>query len=328
MQSDHQENTKSPEELTEKKSDSPGDHYSWVNIGTTQIQLNSFIGRNRDVYALSIAPTPNQVWRYNELSVDSNWNMLSKTAKSIGVTADKMYIISTNGQTIWENNPKDESWTQILDIPAPAPPATQLISGGNQIYYIHDLNGFVFKYQNTQNFWNLLDLKIPLSLTPYSKYVATGDSFVGLNETTIYTFISGQWTSINGTDDTSSFIDIVGGNSGEFYGVSSTYNLYIWGGSLGWIPTGSQDFSIHSTQYVSDPLGLFGIVLASNALDRVIYKYHYSVLGKYWQKLDVTWPKTSQIEQYKLYNDSGYVANQPILADSNASDRCYLLRKP
>jgi len=320
MQADYQRNSKSSKEGIE---DSQGD-YSWSNIGTNGILMQSFIGRIGDVYSVSGGLTPNQIWRYK--GADSKWNQLSGAAKSIGVTSEMVYAISNigNGQTIWENNPSEDSFNPIpiLDTSKPHyppyPPAEQLISGGNQIYYIHDLHGLVYKYQNTPNDWNLLDLTL-LSYSPYSKYVASGDHLIGLRETKIYTFINDIWTNISGAEgDTSSFIDIVGGDSGEFYGVSNSHLLYVWGGSVGvWNPIiGLQEINLFSPQYISNPTGLLGFVFGTDdPSKRGIYKHSENN----WNKIDASLPSKSPLA---LQNGSGYLALQPILADS--SD-CYLL---
>jgi len=278
---------------------------SWTNIGTAGISMNSFVGRLGDVYGISTAPTANQIWRYNR--VWAQWNQMAGAGSAIGVTFTSMYAISVNGQSIWQNNPIDDStWTLIKTLTTPV--ATQLISGGNSIYYITDYNGTVYIYLNTGTSWSTINVALS-PVNAYTKYCASGDTFAGLNGSTIYTFVSGTWTNINtATGPTSIFIDIIGGLPGEFFGVTSVYLIYLWRGGS-WISQDSSWIQGLSPQFVYDSTGEFGMVLTGTTANKGVYRCGASNL----------WPKVNALPSSAtatIYNSSGFAASQPIASDS------------
>jgi len=282
-----------------------GDTYDgWVNIGTAGITMNSFVGRLGDVYGISGSPTPNQIWRYNRIM--ASWDQMAGAASAIGVTFTMMYAISVNGQTIWENNPIDDTaWTLIQTLTSPI--ATQLISGGNAIYYITDYMGLYYMYTGSGT-WSTINVAVGSPPTAYTKYVASGNSFAGLNGSTIWTWVSGTWTNINTVSGpTSAFIDIVGGLPGTFFGVTSGYLLYLWNGS--WVNQGSSWINSLSPQYVYDSTGEFGIVLTGSTPNKGVYRCGAT---NTWSKV-FTLPSSATAT---IYNSSGFAADQPIASDS------------
>jgi len=348
MQSDLQENTKSEEiivkeidavdlniefksKTTEEKSSKQTNVIKqtvdlWHNIGGVPERtgtLTNFVGLSGDVYA--ILSGTNSIYRFNRGFAE--WYKLGAgVGIAIGVTTTKMYAISVNGNQVWEFNPADDKWgpkpiRQLYKIPL-----TELISGGNNIYAISNKLGKVWKYGLFH--WFTLNTPEMKKVGPYTKYVASGDEFVGLSSGAstagkVYKYLcTNEWKDISGTKV---FIDIFGGLPGEFYGVTAKeFELFLYRGN-DWKPVLEVQqewqkiefqFGDPDAQYVYGPSGLF-------AIDTGIIQP-----GVYRHQKDGTWPFVSKLPtstasiQPILYNGSGSLAFQPIMADSHG---CYLL---
>jgi len=267
----------------------------WINIEGGG--MSNYIGVQGDIYALA----GTTIWRYNR--VWTLWVQLTGAGKATGVNPTNVYVISTDGMTIWQGNPVDDSWTLINTITIPALQAVSLISGGNQIYYTNYNLGTiqVWKYTGTPGSWTFI------SVPNMVQYLASGDNFAGLDSTgKVWTFISGTWTQIG-----TGFASLVGGMPGEFYGVTTSYVLYLWRGGS-WNSTGSTWINGSNPRYVYDCTGLFGITSTINP-------------GTYRCGQLQTWPQVTVQPNPSgtvLYNGSGSLALQPILADANG---CYIL---
>jgi len=292
----------------------------WANIGTNGTLMNNFIGLNGDVYSITGGSTPNQVWRFNRFW--SEWSYLTPGAASaIGVTSTQMYAISVNGKTIWVNNPEDDTWSSspIRTITSPQPIATALISGGNQIYYISDYNGLVYRYENTPNNWTTLNVTIDSH--PFTKYVASGDNFYGFHSSSgkVYTFIAGVWTDIS--PDFFLTVNIIGGEFGLIYAVDSYHNLLYHYSGIPHVWNITSLIVFGTEQYTCDSAGLFSIFDGYAPRDGIYRSITTDPL--------ILWPQVAELaptnSTLTVYDGSGILADQLIMANASIVDLCFLL---